>query len=164
MIILDEQSDLLAVDSTLPIHIVNGLPKDLGAVDPFPFLDDRPARAPAPPADAPLGAWRRLARTVGRLPEGAAVRVAGAFADARRVVRPDGRAFEVPAGALAAGPLRTARTAAPALLRARPAADAPALDSLPAGTSVAVVGEAGAYRRVEADGRAGWLGPDAALR
>jgi peptidoglycan LD-endopeptidase LytH len=144
-----------------PPHLHFGL-YDAGALDPLPFVDTRTRRPPPVAADtSTLGTWARLAASVGRLGGGTAVRIVGAFAAQQRVAAPDGRLYEVPARALTAAPLGTARVDAATFLRSRPDDGAPVLDSLGPGASVEVLGTAGAWRRVRAGERTGFVAGDA---
>ena len=142
---------------TTPPHLHFGLYRQ-GAADPLAYIDDRPRRAPRIAADtARVGAWARMRERVGRLDARTAVRVAGSFGGQHRVASAAGGVFEVPASSLAFEPLAPFVLDAPARLLARADDAAPALDSLPAGTAVAVLGEANGFRRVRVGTREGWI-------
>jgi len=157
-------------------HLHFGIYRAGGAVDPFPFIR-RADAAPAAPRTAPerLGQWVRvrekrtdlrlsptkLGGTLAGLPHDTPLLVVGSQADWYRVERPDGRVGYVTARAVVPAsttPLRREALAAATDLYAHPAADAVALDTLPAHASVAVLGEFGGFRLVRsAAGIVGWL-------
>ncbi|OUJ74505.1 M23 family metallopeptidase [Hymenobacter crusticola] len=149
-----------------------------GAVDPFPFVRHADA-SPAAPRTAPerLGQWVRVrgkytdlrrspttrGRTAATLAHDTPLLVVGSQADWYRVERPDGRVgyvtarSVVPAGTT---PLRRDTLAVATDLYAQPAADAVPLDTLPARTNIAVLGEFAGFRLVRsANGVVGWLIP-----
>ena len=146
-----------------------------GAVDPLPFVRHADA-APAAPRTSPerLGEWVRVrdqkaelqrspaakAATVAALDRNTPLLVLGSQADWYRVQRPDGRLGYVPARAVvaASAPLRREALATATDLLAAPRVGAPALDTLPATSRVAVLGEFAGYRLVRGtDGVLGWL-------
>jgi hypothetical protein len=145
-----------------------------GAIDPFPFVDTRVARAGAPGRDTLLVG--RLARTVPgeatlragpggtaprvrAVPRQTVVTVDGAAGGWLRVRLPDGAAGYLPAGSVerADRPLRTERVAAAAAVRARPDAAAPDVGLVAEAVAAPVYGRFGSYVLVEVDGRRGWL-------
>ena len=82
----------------------------------------------------------------------------GATAEWLRVQTPAGRLGYVPARAVATEALRREALPAPADLLSLPAPTAAPLDTLPAQSRVAVLGEWSGYRLVRnAAGRVGWL-------
>ncbi|MCB2410112.1 M23 family metallopeptidase [Hymenobacter lucidus] len=147
-----------------------------GAVDPFPFVR-RADALPAAPSTNPerLGQWVRVREkttTLRRSPaaKGATVAamsrhtpllVLGSQASWYRVEQPDGRIGYVAAAAVvpAATPvLRQENLAATADLYAYPTAAAAMLDTLPARSKVAVLGEFRGFRLVRStSGAIGWL-------
>ncbi|OON70372.1 hypothetical protein B0919_04725 [Hymenobacter sp. CRA2] len=158
---------------TTPAHLHFGIYRTGGAVDPFPFVrraDKEPA-APRTPAER-LGEWVRLtgARTAlqaaptdhkqrtAALPKNTPLLVVGATAEWLRVQAPSGKLGYVPAKAVASEAMRREALATTADLLSSPAASAAPLDTLPANTRVAVLGEWSGYRLVRnAAGRVGWL-------
>ncbi|HET7458031.1 MAG TPA: M23 family metallopeptidase [Gemmatimonadaceae bacterium] len=145
-----------------------------GAVDPFPFIDDRVARpAPVVADTAALGGWRRLAGTGdAALPADAPLRVDAATGDRYRVRLPNGAAAFVLARRTGAGrPLEVAVAGGGGgggtrPLLERPAANAVVVDSVAQGETApgrdgggaSVVGRWGDYVLVRtARGRTGWL-------
>ncbi|MCR5886261.1 M23 family metallopeptidase [Hymenobacter sp. J193] len=146
-----------------------------GAVDPYPFVR-RADAAPAAPRSLParLGQWVRVrdkatdlrrspaykAGKLASLPRHTALYVLGAQAEWYRVEQPDGLVGYLPTRAvtLAAEPLRRETLPAVANLFALPQINAPQLSSLPARSTVAVLGEFAGYRLVrESSGGLGWL-------
>lgn len=101
--------------------------------------------------------------TVGTTARPTPILVLGVTADWLRVQLPTGRTGFVPSRTvLKAEPLRREALAVATDLYALPQANAQALDSLPAKTTVAVLGEFGGYRLVQrTNGRVGWLAPKA---
>ncbi|MBD2716909.1 peptidoglycan DD-metalloendopeptidase family protein [Microvirga sp. STR05] len=161
---------------TTPPHLHFGVYRSgRGAVDPFPFVR-RPDTAPATPRTAPerLGQWvrvqdKRIDLRRGPVAKEAAVAsvgrntpllVVGSQTNWYRVQHPDGRFGYVPAKAVvpASTPLRQAALTDVAILYTLPQSGSASLDSLPARSSVAVLGEFGGYRLVRsATGRLGWI-------
>lgn len=149
-----------------------------GAVDPLPFVR-RPDVLPAAPRVAParLGQWVRAkeprlalhrspaakSAAVGTTTRPTPLLVLGVTADWLRVQLPTGQTGFVAAHTvLTAAPLRQEALRVATDLYAFPQKSAPALDSLPALTKVAVLGEFSGYRLVRrANGRVGWLAPAA---
>ncbi|SHJ48767.1 SH3 domain-containing protein [Hymenobacter daecheongensis DSM 21074] len=151
-----------------------------GAIDPFPSLR-RADPEPAAPATKPerLGHWVRVKdkqtslrhSPTAQAPRAAALArhtplfVVGSQANWYRVEQPDGQMGYVAAQAVAAEPLRRESLLAAADLYTRPQAGAAALDTLPARSQVAVLGEFGGFRLVRnGAGLVGWLKPAAAPR
>lgn len=149
-----------------------------GAVDPFPFVR-RADALPAAPVAAPerLGQWVRAkdarlavhrspaakSATIGTTTKPTPLLVLGVTAEWLRVQLPTGRTGFVAARTVGtAAPLRQVALQVAADLYGSPQKSAPALDSLPAQTTVAVLGEFSGYRLVRrANGRVGWLAPAA---
>ncbi|AYA36484.1 peptidase M23 [Hymenobacter oligotrophus] len=146
-----------------------------GAVDPYPFVR-RPDAEPAAPRTAPerLGQWVRL--TAGNtalrpvptearakqaaMPKNTPLLVVGATAGWLRVQAPNGKLGYVPAKAVATEALRREALATHADLLTHPTPAAAPLDTLPANTRVAVLGEWSGYRLVRnAAGQIGWVRP-----
>jgi murein DD-endopeptidase MepM/ murein hydrolase activator NlpD/SH3-like domain-containing protein len=160
---------------TTPPHLHFGVYRGgRGAVDPFPFVRRADAE-PAAPRTAPgrLGEWVRVQdkRTdlrrgpvakqaaVAALSRNTPLLVVGSQADWYRVQHPNGQIGYVAARAVVpAAALRRLALPAATDLYAAPASGAATLDSLPARSSVAVLGEFGGYRLVRsAAGQLGWL-------
>ncbi|TGE19991.1 M23 family metallopeptidase [Hymenobacter elongatus] len=152
-----------------------------GAVDPFPFVRRADALPPAPRTSPErLGQWVRVREktatlrhspvargaTVGAMSRNTPLLVLGSQANWYRVEQPDGRIGYVAAEAVvpAAAPvLRREALAAATDLYARPATSATSLDTLPARSQVAVLGEFRGFRLVRSTaGTIGWL-PAAAM-
>ncbi|GGF09916.1 M23 family metallopeptidase [Hymenobacter cavernae] len=149
-----------------------------GAVDPLPFVRHADA-VPAAPRTAPeqLGQWVRVRekRTdlrrspaanggqLAGLAHDTPLLIIGLQSDWYRVERPDGRVGYVAAKAVVPAsttPLRREALAAAMDLYAQPTTKAVTLDTLPARTSVAVLGEFAGFRLVRsAKGTVGWLTP-----
>ncbi|UYZ60361.1 M23 family metallopeptidase [Hymenobacter latericus] len=144
-----------------------------GAVDPYPFVR-RADKEPAAPRTAPerLGEWVRLTASNTALrpvpteargkqsgmPKNTPLLVVGATANWLRVQAPNGKLGYVPAKAVATEALRREALATTADLLAHPTPAAAPLDTLPANTSVAVLGEWSGYRLVRnALGQVGWV-------
>ncbi|KUG07675.1 M23 family metallopeptidase [Solirubrum puertoriconensis] len=144
-----------------------------GAVDPYPFVR-RADKEPAAPRTAPerLGQWVRLTASNTALrpvptevrgkqtgmPKNTPLLVVGATANWLRVQDPNGKLGYVPAKAVATEALRREALATNADLLAQPTSAAAPLDTLPANTNVAVLGEWSGYRLVRnAAGQVGWL-------
>ena len=160
---------------TTPPHLHFGVyRRGEGAVDPLPFIDTRLARAPAVRADARVvGDTLRVRARETKLRAGpddttagvlvfprTVVRVAGAAGDWYRVRLPNGLAGWLPSSAVerAAPPIRRTRLAAGQPLLDRPAPFGATVDSVNAGTTVAVHGQFGGFVLVEAPtGRMGWV-------
>ncbi|RYU80507.1 M23 family metallopeptidase [Hymenobacter persicinus] len=164
---------------TTPPHLHFGVYRSgRGAVDPFPFVRRADAEPPAP-ATKPerLGQWVRVrskqaslhlspqakGAAAGQLARNMPLLVVGSQASWYRVERPDGRVGYVAAKEVVpAEPLRHESVSAAADLYVRPRAGAAALDSLPARSTVAVLGEFDGFRLVRnGAGVVGWLGPAA---
>ncbi|GAA4007228.1 hypothetical protein GCM10022408_18910 [Hymenobacter fastidiosus] len=162
---------------TTPPHLHFGVYRaGRGAVDPFPFVR-RADAVPAAPTTQPerLGQWVRVRDKQAALrlspgAKGAAAAVlarntplfvVGSQASWYRVEQPDGRVGYVAAKSVVpAAPLRRESLTAAADLYTLPRAGATALDSLPARSTVAVLGEFGGFRLVRnGAGLVGWLGP-----
>jgi len=149
-----------------------------GAVDPLPFVRHADT-APAAPRTAPerLGQWVRVrekrtdlrrspsahGNTLAGLAHDTPLLVVGSQADWYRVERPDGRVGYVAARAVVpAGstPLRRESLSATADVYSQPNLKAIPLDTLPARTSVAVLGKFAGFRLVRSEGGVvGWLVP-----
>ncbi|GAB2942637.1 hypothetical protein GCM10027048_04080 [Hymenobacter coalescens] len=159
---------------TTPPHLHFGVYRaGRGAVDPFPFVrraDAEPA-TPRTPAER-LGQWVRLTgartslqaaptevkRKSAALPKNTPLLVVGATAEWLRVQTPGGQLGYVPARTVATEALRRTALPATADLLSHPAPTAAPLDTLPANTRVAVLGEWSGYQLVRnAAGRVGWL-------
>ena len=162
---------------TTPPHLHFGVYRGgQGAVDPFPFVRSADA-TPAAPRTAPgrLGEWVRVQdkRTelrrgpvaketaVAALTRNTPLLVVGSQADWYRVQHPNGTLGYVPARAVVpAVALRSLALPTATDLYAQPLAGATTLDSLPARSAVAVLGEFGGYQLVRsAAGQLGWLLP-----
>ncbi|WP_044017809.1 M23 family metallopeptidase [Hymenobacter sp. APR13] len=160
---------------TTPPHLHFGVYRGgRGAVDPFPFVR-RADTDPAAPRTAPgrLGEWVRVQDKRTELRRGPVAKqvamaalsrntpllVVGSQADWYRVQHPNGQIGYVAARAVVpAAALRRLALSTSTDLYAAPAIGAAALDSLPARSSVAVLGEFGGYRLVRsAAGQLGWL-------
>lgn len=148
-----------------------------GAIDPLPFVDTRRLTPATPGRDTLLVGEAARTRGRGRValrtgPSAASDTVASlapstvlavdgaASAGWLRVRLPDLRAGYVPAAAVerAEEPVARTRLAAAARVRARPAADAPALHVTAAATEARVLGRFPGYAWVElADGARGWV-------
>ncbi|MBC6990102.1 M23 family metallopeptidase [Hymenobacter sp. BT491] len=146
-----------------------------GAVDPFPFVRHADATPPAPRTNPErLGQWVRVrdksaelrrtpsprTGTVTALARNTPLMVVGSQTDWYRVQRPDGTMGYVLAKSVvaAADPLRRESLAAATDLYSQPSADAASLDTLPAQTRVAVLGEFRGFRLVQSPrGEIGWL-------
>ncbi|ALD20997.1 hypothetical protein AM218_06870 [Hymenobacter sp. DG25A] len=146
-----------------------------GAVDPFPYVR-RPDAEPQAPRSGPNrpGQWVRVreksadlrrspsfkADVLTKIPRHTALFVLGAQADWYRVEYPGGGIGYLPVQATNATlePLRRETLPAITDLLAQPFLGAPQLDSLPARSTVAVLGEYGLYRLVRSqNGEVGWL-------
>ncbi|UOQ70720.1 M23 family metallopeptidase [Hymenobacter cellulosilyticus] len=147
-----------------------------GAVDPFPFVRHADALPPAPRTKPErLGQWVRVSQKTTSLRRSPAAKgstvvamnrntpllVLGSQANWYRVEQPDGRIGYVAAEAVvpAATPaLRREALAATSDLYAYPTAAAAPLDTLPAQSQVAVLGEFRGFRLVRSTtGAIGWL-------
>ncbi|GAA3947715.1 M23 family metallopeptidase [Hymenobacter algoricola] len=152
-----------------------------GAVDPFPFVR-RADALPAAPATRPerLGQWvrvkdkqsaLRLSPTAKGAPAALLARhtplfVVGSQASWYRVEQPDGRVGYVAAKAVVpAEPLRRESLPVATDLLLVPRLSATPVDTLPARSTVAVLGDFGGFRLVRSgSGVVGWLSPAAAPR
>jgi peptidoglycan LD-endopeptidase LytH len=160
---------------TTPPHLHFGIYRGGGAVDPFPFVDDRSAIAGSPGSDS---AWLgRLARTTGdatirvgagdraaierSLPSATVLRVDGAAAGGwLRVRLPNALVGYVAASSVEPLDAPVARTpvAAASLLRVRPEPTAPPVDVVPNDVAAAAVyGRFDRFVLVEVGGERGWL-------
>ncbi|WP_324670793.1 M23 family metallopeptidase [Hymenobacter sp. GOD-10R] len=159
-------------------HLHFGIYRAGGAVDPLPFVRHADA-SPATPrtTSESLGQWVRVREKRTDLRRSPTARgsvmvalahdtpllVVGSQADWYRVERPDGRVGYVLARSVVPAsttPLRREALAIATDLYAQPATDAVPLDTLPARTNVAVLGEFAGFRLVRsADGVVGWLIP-----
>ncbi|KAA9339727.1 peptidoglycan DD-metalloendopeptidase family protein [Hymenobacter busanensis] len=163
---------------TTPPHLHFGVYRGgQGAVDPFPFVRRADAVPPAPhTAPERLGQWVRLTgsqtalwpapsapknqKTSNTLPKHTPLLVVGATADWLRVQAPSGQLGYVPARATSPEALRREAVATPADLLSHPAPTAAPLDTLPARSRVAVLGEWSGYRLVRStSGQVGWVRP-----
>ncbi|MEJ7811558.1 MAG: M23 family metallopeptidase [Gemmatimonadaceae bacterium] len=162
---------------TTPPHLHFGIyHRGEGAVDPYAFVYSPARPAPAPrPDSVRLGSWSRTsgprvvelraspdvrAALVASLPRQTPVRVVAETGRWYRVELPDGeRGYLVAAATEPAGsPLRRERTGAPTVLRDQPAVAATVVDSVGAGTSVAVYGRFGTFLFVRTPrGAMGWV-------
>lgn len=129
-----------------------------GAVDPWPFLhreDPVPAALAGPDR---LGEWVRPVRNRTNLAPTTPLLVLGQQAGRLRVETPEGRRRYLPATTVAAAePLRRLKLPAEREVQTRPLAAAPALGAWPAGTAVAVLGQAGGYSLLRGPGaEAAW--------
>lgn len=142
-----------------------------GAVDPYPFVHAPPdGPAPVRADTAGLGRWARLTTRASLgaaegeapevLPAGTALRPVGALGSCYRAVLPDGTTGYVEAGGVSSTPLCARRLDVGRALRLGPSADAPAADSLGAGTPVDVIGRSGEALLVASEGRQGWVAAD----
>ncbi|WP_045688011.1 M23 family metallopeptidase [Hymenobacter sp. AT01-02] len=150
---------------TTPPHLHFGVYRSgQGAVDPFPFVRHADVLPPAPRTmPSRLGQWVRAREPRVGLRHSPATKatsfttatrstpllVLGATADWLRVQLPaGGTGFVAAKAVLTAAPLRREALPNSADLYALPSPNAPALDTLAARTSVAVIGEFGGYRLV----------------
>jgi murein DD-endopeptidase MepM/ murein hydrolase activator NlpD len=158
---------------TTPTHLHFGVYlRGSGAVDPFPFVDDRPRPLAQISVDTTaLGGWRRVVSrasvALDGMGGGATVLHGGSLvrADAAeglryRVRTPDGLAGWATASSTedARRPLHDdERLTSAAALRDRPAPAALSLGDLPAGATVAVLGRSGDFWLVRSGAREGWI-------
>ncbi|MBF9140626.1 M23 family metallopeptidase [Hymenobacter properus] len=147
-----------------------------GALDPFPFVQRPAAPAPTPAGPDRRGEFVRLRKgaalqatpssktnrqaELAAMPARVPLLVLGQQGAALRVQLPSGEVGYVPAQgvvAAAAAPLRRLSLSGLTELHAGPAATAPAIGALAAGTAVAVLGQAQAYSLVRGPrGETGW--------
>ncbi|WP_022822990.1 M23 family metallopeptidase [Hymenobacter norwichensis] len=161
---------------TTPPHLHFGIYRSgRGAVDPFPFVRRADALPPAPrTAPERLGQWVRVkdkqtnlqntpaskGTTVAGVARNTALLVVGSHTDWYRVQRPDGQLGYIAARAVvpAAAPLRSMALPVATDLYTKPLVGAATLDSLPAQSKVAVLGEFQGFRLVRsASGTIGWV-------
>jgi len=129
-----------------------------GAVDPWPFLHREDPVPTALAGPDRLGEWVRPVRNRTNLAPTTPLLVLGQQAGRLRVETPEGRRRYLPATAVAAAePLRRLKLPAEREVQTRPLAAAPALGAWPAGTAVAVLGQAGGYSLLRGPGaEAAW--------
>jgi murein DD-endopeptidase MepM/ murein hydrolase activator NlpD len=129
-----------------------------GAVDPWPFLHREDPVPTALAGPSRLGEWVRPVRNRTNLPLATPLLVLGQQAGRLRIETPEGTRRYLPTAAVAAAePLRRLKLPAEREVQARPLAAAPALGAWPAGTAVAVLGQAGSYSLLRGPGtEAAW--------
>ncbi|MDX1548524.1 MAG: M23 family metallopeptidase, partial [Rhodothermales bacterium] len=159
---------------TTPPHLHFGIYRD-GPTDPYPFIH-RPTERPAALRvdSARFGQWARAARTPARvrtapsprsdvlaaLPRQTAVYVAGGHGAFYRVTLPDGRSGYLAAALLepADAPIAPLAIRDGRPVRRHPAATAPAIDSLAAGATAAVLARYEAFVLIDRPGQQpGWI-------
>ena len=129
-----------------------------GAIDPLPFLRRADAVPNTPTGPDRRGEWVRPLRAGAGLATSTPLLVLGQQPGRWRVATPTGSRRYVAARTVApARPLRRLRLPGATELQTAPLATAPALGTWPAGTAVAVLGQAGGYSLLSAPGReAAW--------